>query len=116
MSPPGASAERPPQQFDRAAATAEAAPFPLEDALAELRLWGAFGRDSDHHDQVQVGDTWELCQGLGLVLLTKPSSTLHTPARFVLRFQRQWYCLWVLGVAVSDCVVCATRPRGVRVE
>lgn len=91
MSPPVASADRPPQRIDRAA------PFPLEEALVKLRLWDAFGHDSgststsnnnnsshhhDHHHQVEVGDAWDLGQGLGVVLLAKPSST-HTPARCV---------------------------------
>lgn len=88
MSPPAASAaDRPPQQVDQAGAAAAGAatrapPSPLGEVLVTLRLWGAPGHDNNHCDKVQVGDCWDLGQGLGLVLLTKPStsSTHHTPS------------------------------------
>lgn len=73
MSSTTASADGSPQDFDRA----------VTAALVKLRLWGSFALDNDHHDQVEVGDAWDLGQGLGLVLLTKPSLTHNTPARFV---------------------------------
>eukprot|EP00752_Nemacystus_decipiens_P014781 g13160.t1 len=51
------------------------ASLPLHEVLAKLRLCV----DSDD-GQHKVGDTWDLGQGLGVVLLTKPSS-LYSPAR-----------------------------------